>query len=791
MDFRYDHPTHTQIVELYDQLQPGHYELVVDSRLVQDATRTAFFALPGQRHDGHQFVPELYVRGVRIFVVQSEKAIPPKATGGWVVCEDPLRLLQQLAAHHRRQFADLPLLAITGSNGKTIVKDWLAQVVRHDYRVCASPRSYNSQIGVPLSVWQLHREHTLGIFEVGISRPGEMAALWDILRPTYGLLTHLGNAHQQHFRDHQHLVQEKLILFNRCEHIILPEEERAAVTGVLPNDLLENCVWVDMDRPALLTEGGRSEPLSEPGVALTGVYRKNALLVAAAARLLTVPAPTVDRELQRLVPLANRLERREGRDGAVIINDSYSNDLSALAAALTFAEGQDPFGSLTLILGEVQPLPDLTARLTSLLRGRVHRLILVGQTPVIEEVPQTEHFSTPEELLAALPQRTFSQQTVLIKGSSVQQLDRVADALSRQLHRTVLQIDLTALRHNFLLYRSQLPRRDVRMIVMTKASAYGSGALPVARMLERSGADWLAVAYPEEGQQLREGGVGLPILVLNAEPYAFARYATHRLEAVVHTPEQLQRALVERLPVHLELDTGMARLGFSLTTFRQLLQDGLLNGADLRSIFTHLAASEAPDHDAFTQLQLERFDAAYAEYLSAGLPPVPRHALNTNGISRFAHRPYELVRLGIGLYGLGDATNEARLHFALTLTTTITALTERSAEETIGYGRRGRLTGTRTIAVLSIGYADGLPRLAGEGRFSVWIRGQLAPTVGSICMDMCMVDVTGVAGPQVGDSVVIFGPEHPVEVLAEACQTIPYEILTGVGERVHRVYVGE
>ena len=764
------------IAALYQRFRDGNFDLAVDSRLVTDPARTAFFALPGQRQDGHAYIPDLYARGVRTFVVREAQLPPAVGMGDWHVVADPLRVLQQLAAHHRRQFADLPVFGITGSNGKTIVKDWLTQVLRTRYRVCASPRSYNSQIGVPLSVWQLDRSHEVAVFEVGISAPGEMAALAAIVQPTHGILTNLGTAHLQNFRGKDQLVREKLLLFQDCQQLFMPSTERDVVNASLPAQT--ELHWVDT-----LTSSG-STPQSE-------VFRHNVSLVRAAAEHLGISSTAVARMATTFTTPSNRLERREGRDGEVIINDSYSNDFSALAAALTFAEGQDPFGSLTLILGEVQALPDLSRRLAVLIEGRVHRLLLVGENHVLhQEGLAAETFSDAGALLAALPELSFAGQTVLVKGSSGQQLDRVADALSRRLHRTVLHVDLSALRHNFLAYRQSLPP-EVRMIVMTKAAAYGSGALPVARVMQQVGADYLAVAYPEEGRALREGGITLPILVLNPEPYSFGLLARYQLEAVVHDREQLRRAVEAALPVHLKLDTGMARLGFSPATFVTLLQDDLLRQAQLRTIFTHLAGSDEAQHDAFTRQQLTTFDTAYQHYLDQGYPPVPRHALNTNGISRFPDHAYQLVRLGIGVYGIGDAKRSDQLQPALRLTTTITALTERAAGETVGYGRRGQLTERRTIAVLSIGYADGLPRQAGQGRFAVRVRGQLAPTVGSICMDMCMVDVTGVAGTQVGDVVTVFGPDHPVELLATAAMTIPYEILTGIGERVHRVYTGE
>jgi alanine racemase len=778
---------------LYTLCQSQSYDLVVDSRLVNDPQRTLFFALSGERTDGHDFIEGLYELGVRSFVIRSRDLASADYVGAdFYECDDPLCPLQELAAYHRSQFPDLPVVAITGSNGKTIVKDWLAQFLGAQYRVCASPRSYNSQIGVPLSVWQLTKEHEIAVFEVGISQPGEMHRLHKIVRPTAGVLTNIGTAHLSNFTDQRQLAGEKIQLFKDCKWVLIPQtatEWAELLDGSSGGTTVAFCDTVQSGR---LIYDNRTVDLPKVALeTLPAVYQQNARLVVAAAYLCRMPAEIMAQELQKLAPLSNRLERREGRDGGPVINDSYSNDLSALAAAITFAESQDPYGSLTLVLGEVQPLPNLKDKLVALFAGRVHRLIVVGgQLQDVDLEVSTSVYAKPEDMLSALPTLDFSKQTVLIKGGSSQRLSRVADALSRQLHRTLLRVDLTALRHNYLAYRRALPR-EVGMIVMTKASAYGSGALPVARLLQNIGADYLAVAYPEEGRALREGGIDLPIMVLNAERYSFEQLTAYRLEPVVHNEAQLRLAAAHQLPVHLELDTGMARLGFSPAEFTKILNSDLLDGIPIRSIFTHLAASEDATHDDFTRQQLATFDCCYSAYRERGYPSVARHALNSNGISRFHEAHYEMVRLGIGLYGIGDDHRADDLQPALSLTTTITALSTRSATETIGYGRRGKLTEPRTIAVLSIGYADGLPRLAGEGRFSVSIRGQLARTVGAICMDMCMVDVTHIVGAQVQDEATIFGPDHPIELLATTAQTIPYEILTGIGQRVHRVYTGE
>ena len=787
------------IESLYRQYRS--FDLVIDSRLVGDPAKTLFFALPGERRNGHDFIPLLIRQGVRHFIVTGDglerqqaaiKGAMREAEGPTPVfhrVDDPLELLQQLAAYHRRQF-DVPVVAVTGSNGKTIVKNWLRELLSLDRDVCASPRSYNSRIGVPLSVWRMRARHAIAVFEVGISRPGDMDVLRDIVRPTHGVLTSIGTAHVSHFGSQEALAREKLSLFQDCKLVVLPQHEAffPLAAELLGADRLYP--WIGLGSSGLRV-GDTTYSIEYPD--LPAVYLQNARAATTAALLFDAEVPRVQEAVRHFVVSGNRLEQRTGRDGNVVINDTYSNDMSALGAALEFAETQDPYGSITLILGHVQEVDDLDARLAALLRHRISRLILVGDRHggLRSDFPGLRIFPTVADLARTLPELSFERQTVLVKGASYQGMDQIANMLSRQLHRTVLSVDLTALRNNFRTYQRRLPK-DCELVVMAKASAYGSGALPVARLLESIGAAYLAVAYPEEGRELRRGGIRLPIMVLNAEAYSYPLLAEYDLEPVVHRAEDLRYAAKLNLPAHLELDTGMARLGFLEDDFVNLLDEHLeLAAANVASIFTHLAASEDPSHDPFTRQQLEIFDRLYAAYRTLGGGAVKRHALNTNGISRFPSATYDMVRLGIGLYGIGDAQQAGHLTPALSLTTTVTAISRRRAGDTVGYGRRGVLENDTRLAVLSIGYADGLPRLAGEGRFGVRIHNQLAPTVGGICMDMCTVDISGVEGVRVGDVAVVFGPDHPIEILAAAARTIPYEILTGIGQRVHRIYVGE
>ena len=795
-----DIPSHTpSIGRLYSQYQS--FDIVIDSRLVGKPEKALFFALRGERRDGHDFIPYLLRLGVRHFVVsettfaQKEKAILSEV-GTSIVgkpefnrVQEPAEVLRALAAYHRQQF-DIPVVAITGSNGKTIVKDWMTDLLKAERSVVSSPRSYNSLIGVPLSVWQMRAKHDLAIFEVGISQPGDMEKLEAIIRPTYGVLTTIGTAHLQNFPSRDALAYEKMILFRNAEKVVLGDIGRYTNAAMQAMGSEHVVRWAGKGRSGI-TLNDKVHAIEYPD--LPPAYLENARTATAAASLFTDNWSLLREGVKHFVPSGNRLQQRQGRDGGTVINDSYSNDFSALAAALEFAETLDTFGSITLILGHVQPLPNLETRLRNLLRERVNRLILIGDRHgYLQDVfADARIYPTVTELVRDIPELRFAGETVLVKGASYQGLDQVADMLSKQLHRTILKVDLSALRHNYRTYCAKIPE-GCHVAVMAKASAYGSGALPVARLLQGMGTQYLAVAYPEEGRDLRRGGIRIPIMVLNAEAYSYPMLAEYDLEPVVHRKEELRYAAKLNLPAHIELDTGMARLGFVADDFSELFSnESGLTTANVASIFTHLAASDEEQHDEYTLHQLHTFDRLYEEYVASGGAEVKRHALNTNGISRFPTAAYDMVRLGIGLYGLGDASLRMDLIPALTLTTTITALSDRFAGQTVGYGRRGKVDTSMRLAVLSIGYADGLPRLAGEGRFGMKINGVLAPTVGAICMDMCTVDVSHIKQVQVGDEAVIFGPDHPIELLATAARTIPYEILTGIGQRVQRIYVGE
>ena len=853
--------------------------LLLDSRRVGLAEGALFFALRGPRHDGHHHLAALYARGVRQFVV----GYPPPslelfAGAGFVLVPDTLVALQALAAQHRAQFAG-PVWGITGSNGKTIVKEWLAQLLGPSESICRSPRSYNSQVGVPLSVWELSpARHTLGIFEAGISERGEMARLAAIVQPTFGIFTTLGPAHDAGFASETEKLGEKLQLFEGAnfERLVYCADQPRVAAAVQAR-ALPALAWTRHDAPAAAlrfrlkaTSAGSTVVRVRLGAAAAGIAQtldfsepalraatrftlpfadepalENALHCLAVLLLrqlnpATALAPTeMQRRLLGLRPVAMRLEMKAGRHGCYLLDDTYNNDLAGLALALDALGRQARPGGRTVILSDLLEsglaAPALYARVAALLRAHgVTRLIGVGEAisqlsvvsyqlskggkqAAVDSTAQpgqlitdnwsliTENYSTTEALLADLPALDFQNETILVKGARRFGFERVVAALQQPQHGTVLEVNLDALTHNLQHYRRQL-RPGTKLMVMVKAFAYGSGSYEVASLLEFQRADYLAVAYADEGQQLRDNGISLPIMVLNPGPDSFGQLRRYRLEPEIYSLERLhdylqaareaaQDALGPLPPLHLKLDTGMRRLGFAENELPALLALLAAHRAQLpvAGIMTHLAAADDPAHDEFTGQQLAAF-ARMAAAIEATLGrPVLKHALNSAGIRRFPEAQFDMVRLGVGLYGVAaGAEGENQLLPVSTLKTTISQIKELPAGTTVGYGRRGAATPhPRRLATLAIGYADGYDRRFSSGAGLVLLHGQRAPVVGSVCMDMVMVDVTDIAQARPGDVAIVFGEGLDINELAQRIGTIPYELLTNVSERVKRVFVSE
>ena len=860
--------------------------LLLDSRRVGLPAGAVFFALRGPSHDGHRYLPDLFAQGVRLFIVEENVALPgglaayPEA--GILAVASPLAALQALAAAHRSRFAG-PVIGITGSNGKTIVKEWLAQLLSPDEDICRSPRSYNSQVGVPLSVWELNPEqHTLGIFEAGISEVGEMARLAAIIRPTLGIFTTLGTAHDAGFASSAEKAEEKMKLFFGVDMLFYcldHEQVHAAAERRLPRE--KRFTWTRSNgelRGANLgikvdTTGGNrsfvevySWPQGKPHVySFTLPFAdepsvENALHCLAVLIWRATPTNEIQGRLDRLHPVKMRLEMKLGRHDSYLLDDTYNNDLAGLALALNTLARQSRHGRRTVILSEVLesglPPAMLYAQVAALLVGHFYgigRVIAIGAdiaaritaelakrlpsepaavTPAEMEEWDSEFgaefgsatdmlaplaltpppppmrietYPTTEAFLAQLNPTDFAHETILIKGARRFGFERIVAALQAQQHGTVLEVNLDALSHNLQHYRRQL-QPGTKLMVMVKAFAYGAGSYEVASLLEFQRADYLAVAYADEGVALREAGISLPIMVMNAAPDAFETLRRYRLEPEIYSFEMLDEylatfdMLTENVPpapkIHLKLDTGMRRLGFDEADLPALVARLRQHAARLpvASLMTHLATADEPTHDDFTHGQLAAFRRMTTTLEAALGHSVLKHALNSAGILRFPEAQFDMVRLGIGLYGV-DASNTAdpaALRPVSQLRTTISQIKTLPAGSTVGYGRRGTALATeRRIATLAIGYADGYDRRFGNGTGTVLIHGQAAPLVGSVCMDMCMVDVTAIPAARAGDIALLFGEGLPLPELATRIGTIAYELLTNVSERVKRVFVSE
>lgn len=844
--------------------------LLLDSRRVGLTAGAVFFALRGPRHDGHQHLAALYAKGVRLFVVSYPPAsLAPFAEAGFVRVPDTLAALQTLAARHRAAFAG-PVWAVTGSNGKTIVKEWLAQLLAPDEDICRSPKSYNSQVGVPLSVWELAPgRHTLGIFEAGISERGEMARLAGIIRPTHGIFTTLGTAHDAGFASEQEKLAEKLRLFEGPGFELLVYcADQPAVHAAVQARALPALAWTRHAAPGAAlrfrlkttASGTTSVRVRLAATAATAHFPAEQRALRAVSRF-TLPfadepsvenalhclavllwrqldpahalAPAeIQRRLLRLHPVAMRLEMKAGRHGCYLLDDTYNNDLAGLSLALDALSRQARPGGRTLILSDVLESglgpAELYGRVAALVQAHgVTRLIGVGEAiseflvsgfrfSVAElnndERPKTENqelktifYPSTEALLADLRPADFQNETILIKGARRFGFERVVAALQQPQHGTVLEVNLDALTHNLQYYRQQL-HPGTKLMVMVKAFAYGSGSYEVASLLEFQRADYLAVAYADEGQQLRDNGISLPIMVLNPGPDSFSQLRRYRLEPEIYSLERLhdylQAAREARAdaagplpPLHLKLDTGMRRLGFAEEELPELLALLAAHRAALpvAGIMTHLAAADDPSHDDFTRQQLATFRRMAAAIEAVLGYPALKHALNSAGIRRFPEAQLDMVRLGVGLYGVeAGAEDAANLLPVSTLKTTISQIKTLPAGTTVGYGRRGAATAhERRVATLAIGYADGYDRRFSNGQGLVLLHGHRAPVVGSVCMDMVMVDVTEVPEARPGDVAVVFGEGLGPSELAQRIGTIAYELLTNVSERVKRVFISE
>ena len=798
------------------------HDLLIDSRQVMAGRQTLFFALVSHRNDGHKYIEELYQKGVRAFVVNR---VPegdfPEAV--FVVVQDTLKALQQLAAYHRSRF-HIPVIGLTGSNGKTIVKEWLAQLLSPDYTIVRSPKSYNSQVGVPLSVWQMNDNHQLGIFEAGISKPDEMAALQKIIKPTIGIFTNIGQAHEENFISYMQKAGEKLNLFTQAETMVYCMDYYDIQQVILRADLgkkVELIPWSrkfkeapvyvaaveKQDKFATLSLVVRNEPMTFVIPFVDDASIENAIHCIVTCLFLKLPKEVLAERLQGLTSIAMRLEIKSGINNCTIINDYYNSDINSLAIALDVMNQQRQHQEKVLILSDIlqsgRDEHELYGQIAQLVENKgVGMLIGIGEAISRQEryfKMKTFFFKDVNDFLQRFPLSQFRNQTILLKGARAFEFEQISMELQEKAHETVLEINFNHLINNLNHFRS-LIKPETKLMVMVKAFGYGSGNYEVSNILQFHRADYLTVAFADEGVELRRAGINLPIMVMSPEINSYDNIIKYHLEPEVFSFRNLE--LIERtlaitgvtipLNVHVKLDTGMHRLGFSLKELPELIRRIQANPLiHVQSVFSHLATADNPDEDDFTMRQIKVFEEGSRMIVDAFPYKVLRHILNTAGITRFTQYQFDMVRLGIGLYGVPTCKqDEGVLETVVSLKTTINQIKEVPAGDSIGYNRHGRALHDMRIGIVPIGYADGLSRLLGNGNAKFYINNQPVPIIGDICMDMCMLDLTGVEA-QEGDTVVVFDAEHPIGDIAKACQTIPYEVMTRISQRVKRVYYQE
>lgn len=814
-----------QIAEIIDGATLGDEALVIehiltDSRSLCFPEGTLFFALKTRHGDGHRYISDLYARGVKAFVVDADcwpEGYEEMKGATFIQVRSPLKALQKLVEAHRTQFS-IPVIGITGSNGKTVVKEWLSTLLDDDYRVTRSPRSYNSQIGVPLSVWQMNENTGVALIEAGISAHREMKRLKPIVQPTIGVLTNIGGAHQENFASLQDKCMEKLQLFRDSDIVIYNGDDRVITESVAHTlHTAREIAWSrhDDDKPLYIssvTQDGDNSTITYVYLGMQGKYTipftdeasiENSIHCLAVCLYLMVPAERIAERMAMLEPVAMRLEVKEGKNGCTLINDTYNADIASLDIALDFMarrperEGRERVLILSDLLQTGESSRALYRKVAALAESRgVERVIGIGTELTASEERfgmKKSFYNTTEEFLASDELRDLRQSLILLKGSRSFGFERIAEQLTLKVHETTLEIDLGAMVDNLNLYRSMLAP-GVKTVCMVKAFAYGAGFYEIAKTLQDHRVDYLAVAVADEGEQLRKAGITANILVMNPELTAFKTMFDNNLE-----PEMYSFALLDAMihaceregymhyPIHIKIDTGMSRLGFRPDEIPRLIER--LSGQHAvipRSVFSHFAGSDSSDFDTFTHLQAARFEQAATMLQEAFPHKILRHICNSAGIERFAEYHHDMVRLGLGLYGISPV-GDRLLRPISTLKTTILQIHDVAPSETVGYSRRGELERPSRIAAIPIGYADGLNRRLGNRHGYCIVNGKQAPYVGNICMDVCMIDVTDIPC-QEGDKVEIFGPQLPVTQLAQWLGTIPYEVMTGISTRVKRVY---
>jgi len=799
-------------------------ELLIDSRAITIPETSLFFAIVGQRNNGHTYINDLYQKGVRNFVVQEKIDVSELHNANVLEVKDTLHALQMLATNKRRQF-QIPIIGITGSNGKTIIKEWLYHLLYSNYNICRSPKSFNSQVGVPLSVWQLNDENTLGIFEAGISKPNEMQLLENIIEPTIGVFTNIGNAHNEGFDSSQQKAHEKFKLFQHSQCLIYCKDYENIHIEIVGYNAqhstekqLKTFCWSRKTKADLVVGKVSS---ANNNTHIQGVYNnafleitipfidsasiENAIHCWCVMLYLGIEQQKIQEQMLQLTSVAMRLELKEGINNCVIVNDFYNSDINSLSIALDYLNAQ-PLQKKTLIISDIfqsgMNSEELYSKVASLIKAKnIERVIGIGSAikkHIASFATNAESFENSDEFIAHFKSETFHNEAILLKGSRQFQFERISQLLQQKSHETILEINLNALLNNYIFYRSKL-KPNVRVMAMVKAFSYGSGSYEVANLLQYNRVNYLAVAYADEGVELRKRGIKTPIMVMNVTADSFDKILEYNLEPEIYCKRLLTQICAwaktkishtNPFPIHLKIDTGMHRLGFMKSEIEDAVHSIKINGLlTIKSVFSHLVASDNETHDEFSNHQISTFENCCNIISSLINYTFEKHILNSGGITRFVDAQYDMVRLGIGLYGISNNDVEKPfLENVCTLKTIISQIKVLENGDTVGYSRNGKIIQTTKIATLPIGYADGFGRVLGNGNYSVYINNKKAPTIGNICMDMCMVDVTNLDCNE-GDEVIIFGQNAPINEYAISLGTIGYEALTSVSERVKRVYM--
>lgn len=803
--------TKGKVIVNNSQRQIEHF--LTDSRRPVNPKASVFVAIKGERHDGHEYLSQLFEKGIRNFIVENERLIPVHILNdsSILLVDHSIEALQKIASYHRQQF-HYTVIGITGSNGKTIIKEWLGQLLGEEYKIVKSPKSYNSQLGVPLSVLRMTDRNNLALFEAGISTIDEMVRLQQIIKPTIGIFTNIGSAHDEGFHDRKEKIKEKWHLFKDCETVIYCADHEQ-IQQTLP-DHLSAFTWGKDKRADIRI---RSIEMHGNEASFKLLYKKESLTIdvpftdeaslenvmhcIALMLLMDIPKDLISDSLSKLTNVEMRLELKKGINNCYLIDDSYNNDLGGLQIAIDFLKNQ-PGESKRIILSDILQSgldeKELYHQLNSILEENdIHSMIGIGEGMIRNAFLfsiQSVFFETTEQFLKDIKPEEFQDETILIKGARPFGFERISNLLSEKIHRTVLEINLDALNHNLNYFRSKL-NDGVKLMVMVKAASYGNGSFEIANLLQFNRVDYLAVAYADEGVELRKHGIELPIMVMNVALEGFGNILKYNLEPEIYSIGQLRRLIdfirneKKDIKIHIKIDSGMHRLGFegdqieALTTILKANPE-----VQVASIYSHLAGADEERHNDFSKSQVEKFLKLAYEIEKALKINTLKHILNSAGILRFPDFQLDMVRLGIGLYGYeANRLYQDELLPISTLKTVISQVKNVKEGETIGYGRKGVAAQDTRIATIAIGYADGFLRAFSNGRISLLVNGKPAPVIGNICMDMCMLDVTGIDAKE-GDEVIVFGEQPSIKQLADAIDTIPYEILTNISNRVTRVF---